>query len=175
MSEAKSVLPGKAAPGLIIETLNSGTWELSQQQPEHFTVVIFYRGLHCPVCKKYLEALNGKVGEFSSRGTSVLAVSMDSEDRAKKSMADWDIGDVALGYGLSAEAARKWGLFLSESIKDAEPKRFSEPGLFLIKPDQTLYAASIQTMPFARPPLDEVLSAIDFVLEKDYPPRGDLG
>ena len=54
-----------------------------------------------------------------------------------------------------------------------EPEKFSEPGLFLVKPDGTLYAAFIQTMPFARPPLDQLLGAIDFIKEKDYPARGE--
>jgi hypothetical protein len=42
-----------------------------------------------------------------------------------------------------------------------------------IKPDQTLYASSVATMPFARPHFKEILAAIDFIVEKDYPARGE--
>jgi len=55
-----------------------------------------------------------------------------------------------------------------------EPREFAEPGLFMMKPDRTLYFISIQSMPFARPSWREVLGAIDFVVEKDYPARGDV-
>lgn len=51
--------------------------------------------------------------------------------------------------------------------------RSAIPGLFFVLPDQTLYFASIQTMPFARPPLDGVLGALDFVAGKNYPARGE--
>lgn len=49
---------------------------------------------------------------------------------------------------------------------------FSEPGVFLIKPDGTLYYGSTQTMPFARPRFQDLLGAIDFAMAKDYPTRG---
>ncbi len=60
----------------------------------------------------------------------------------------------------------------SKGIKD-EPETFIEPGLFVIKPNQELYCASLQTMPFARPGLDDIINAIKFVLNKDYPARGE--
>jgi len=85
----------------------------------------------------------------------------------------WEVDELNIDYGFKTEDARKWDLYISEGIKDNEPKAFFEPGLFLIKPDNTLYAASIQTMPFARPKFDEMLKAIDFVIEKDYPARGE--
>ena len=55
-----------------------------------------------------------------------------------------------------------------------EPERFPEPGLFLVRPDHTLYFASVQTMPFARPEFKDILQAIAFVIEKDYPARGEV-
>lgn len=38
---------------------------------------------------------------------------------------------------------------------------------------ESLYYGSVQTMPFARPHFDELLQAIDFAIEKDYPARGE--
>ena len=92
---------------------------------------------------------------------------------AKKTVESWDIDKLNIAYGLLTEDARKWDLYISEGINDKEPEVFFEPGLFLIKPDNTVYAASIQSMPFARPNFDEVLKAIDFVLDKNYPARGE--
>lgn len=80
---------------------------------------------------------------------------------------------MVVGYGLSIEKAREWGLFISKGISDSEPTEFSEPGLFLVKADGTLYAASIQTMPFTRPDFDELLGGLKFVKDKNYPARGE--
>ena len=55
-----------------------------------------------------------------------------------------------------------------------EPALFSEPGLFLVRPDGTIYFGSVQTMPFARPAFAEILGATKFVLEKGYPARGEV-
>ena len=66
------------------------------------------------------------------------------------------------------------GLVFSSAIKDSEPARFSEPGLFLIQPNQAMFFESIQSMPWGRPQIDDLLGAIDFVLENDYPARGEV-
>jgi hypothetical protein len=68
---------------------------------------------------------------------------------------------------------RAWRLYISHSIKESEPPLFSEPSLFLIKPDRTLFAVQISSMPLARPPLADILKAVDFVVEKNYPARGE--
>src|SRR5262249_62025948 len=49
-----------------------------------------------------------------------------------------------------------------------------EPGLFLVRPDRTLYFASVQTMPVARPHFTDILAALDFVTAKNYPARGEV-
>ncbi len=68
---------------------------------------------------------------------------------------------------------RAWGLFVSRSIKDGEPAEFAEPGLFLISPDGTVYYEAVNSMPFGRPQFGDLLQAIDFVTENDYPARGE--
>jgi hypothetical protein len=55
-----------------------------------------------------------------------------------------------------------------------EPALFSEPGLFLVRADGTLYFASVQTMPFARPRFVDVVAALDYVIANDYPARGEV-
>lgn len=83
-----------------------------------------------------------------------------------------------IGYGLSLASARQWGLYISTSrgktsIGLDEPALFSEPGVFIVRADGTLYYGSTQTMPFARPSFQDLLAAIDFVITKDYPARGE--
>jgi peroxiredoxin len=173
------LIPRQPVPALEVATLDRGTWRLADQHPEHFTLVVFYRGLHCPICSAYLGDLDRKLDAFEERGVEVIAISSDTEERARQSKDKWQLQHLTIGYGLDLDVARSWGLYISSSrgMTSAgveEPKLFSEPGLFVIRPDGTLYFASVQTMPFARPAFGDILKAIDFVIAKDYPARGEV-
>ena len=169
MSEPK---PRQPAPELAFETLD-GSWELGARNPERFTMVVVYRGLHCPLCKESLRKLERKLDDFTERGVEIITVSGDSRERAERTRDEWEIRHLGIGYGLTESMAQPWGLYVSTAITDKEPDRFFEPGLFLVKPDGVLYAAWIQSVPFARPDFDDVLSVLDFIEDNDYPARGD--
>jgi peroxiredoxin len=173
-----AVKPRQAVPSLEFDTVGGGRWSLSAQNPQNFTMIVFYRGLHCPVCRKYTSELNGMIGEFDRRGVSTVITSTDLKDRAEEAKTKWGLPNLTVGYGVSIDKARDWGLYISTSrgMTSAgveEPKLFAEPGLFLVKPDGTLYWAMISTMPFARPHFGEIAAAIDFALSKNYPARGE--
>jgi peroxiredoxin len=167
------IKPKNKFPDLDVALTNGTQWNLSAQKSDTFTMLVFYCGLHCPVCKKYLEELKTKLDAFSNKGVHLVAISCDSEARAKKTATSWDISEIPLGYDLAITKARELGLFISEGISDKEPEMFSEPAVFLIRPDQTLYASAIQSMPFARPNWKDILNAIDFVTKNEYPARGE--
>ncbi len=85
---------------------------------------------------------------------------------------------VVFGNDLDLGEARKWGLYISTSrgktsIGIEEPALFSEPGLFMVSPDQSLYYGSVQTMPFVRPHFSELVGALDFAIANNYPARGE--
>ena len=166
--------PTDRAPDLQIETLDQGKWSLQKQNPENFTMIVFYRGLHCPVCKGYLQGLERRLDDFRSRGVEVIAISGDTRGRAEQTKLDWGVETLPIGYGQSIDSMREWGLFVSRAIKESEPDLFGEPGLFLIRPDDTVYYEAIQSMPFGRPAFQEMLGAIDFVLQNGYPARGEV-
>lgn len=113
------------------------------------------------------------------RGVNVVAISSDDEERAERAKREWELPVMRVGYGLPLKDARAWGLYISTSRGKTsagieEPALFSEPGLFLVRPDNTLYYGSWQTMPFARPHFSEMLAAVDFALDKNYPARGEV-
>ena len=164
--------PGDHAPDLAFATLGSADFDLGTARPESFSLVLFYRGSHCPICKSQLEELNDKLGGFAEIGVDVYVISMDDEARARKQRRDWSIDNLSIGYGLSEEAAREWGLFISSGAKEGEPARFSEPGLAVVRPDGTMYALHLQNVPFARPTSDGLRQGLAFILEKHYPLRG---
>lgn len=170
--------PRTATPELVINTLKS-TWSLAQQTPENFTMLVVYRGLHCPICKNYLRELSRLADDFSAKGVNIIALSSDTQERAQLASTEWEIENLTMGYGLTVEQSQAWGLHRSAgrgltSIGIEEPTEFTEPGLYLVRPDGTLYWSNINTMPFARPHFKEVLGAIEFAITKNYPARGEL-
>lgn len=166
------IKPREKTPDIVIDLVNDTKWKLSEQSPENFTMILFYRGKHCPKCKVQLEQLQKKLDKFTDLGVNVIAISSDTEAVAKATYEEWDIADIPLGYGFAIEEARKWGLFISEGIKK-EPKYFTEPGLFIVTPEQTVYWESIQSMPFGRPNFNDVLGGIDYIVNHGYPARGE--
>ena len=62
MEATKNISPklvmGHPAPDLVVNTLDDGLWKLADQTPENYTMVVFYRGLHCPVCQQYITELD---------------------------------------------------------------------------------------------------------------------
>jgi peroxiredoxin len=170
--------PRKPVPPLEFDTVAGRRWSLAAQTPSAFTMVVFYRGLHCPVCRRYTTELNAMAADFDKRGVSTVITSTDSKERAAQAREQWGLQNLTVGYGVSTEKAREWGLYISTSrgMTSAgieEPPLFAEPGLFLVKPDGTLYWGSVSTMPFARPHFSEIAQAIDFAVQKNYPARGE--
>ena len=168
-----TVKPRQPAPPLEVKLLDGGTWRLRDATPANFEMIVVYRGLHCPVCKTYLGELESKLPEFSKRGVDVIALSTDSRERAAQAKSEWGLNNLKLGCELSIDAARRWDLFISTAIRDGEPPQFSEPGLFLTKPDGTLFFASRGSAPWGRPPLDQMLRGIDVATERKMPARGE--
>lgn len=172
------LVPRQPVPALTAETLAHGSFDLSYESPEHFVMLVFYRGLHCPICAKYLMELERLAPEFEKRGVSVIALSSDNRERAAAMAEKVRAAQLRIGYGITLQTAREWGLYISESrgktsIGIEEPARFSEPGVFLIRPDGTLYYGAVQTMPFARPSFSDLIGAIDFAVANAYPARGE--
>lgn len=169
------IKPGNQVPELKLELTIGAQYDLAKQDPETFTLVVMYRGKHCPICKGQLEELGSKLSKFTEAGINCVAASMDSKDRAMVVDSEWETGDLPLAYGMSEATAREWGLYISQKREGSEePDVFSEPGLFLIRPDGTLFFASVQNAPFTRPPLDDLLEGIQYVTKNDYPTRGTL-
>jgi peroxiredoxin len=178
MTTLNVLIPRQAVPPLAVPLLGGGVFDLAVLPAPTFNLLVFYRGLHCPLCAKYLLELEKLYDDFLQRGVVPLAISADHEERAGAMADKLNAQKLKFGYGLPLPVARSWGLTISASrgktsLGIEEPALFSEPGLFLVRPDGTLYWGSTQTMPFARPHFDEILGALDFVAKNDYPARGE--
>jgi len=43
----------RKAPELVVPRVGGGDWSLTEQNPDKFRMLVFYRGYHCPICKSY--------------------------------------------------------------------------------------------------------------------------
>ena len=166
--------PAAKAPALALDTVGHGSFVLHAPGTEAGTLLVFYRGLHCPVCAGQLKELEAAADDFAARGVRIVAATADARDRAAKMAEKTSVRKVAIAHSLTLRAARDdWGLHISSKREGSEePALFHEPGLFWVGADGTLMFGSVQTMPFARPKAADILSAIAFMQDKSYPPRG---
>jgi len=173
------VIPGDTMPAIDARLVGGGKWSLATEKPEKLSLLAFYRGIFCPICRVWLADLDRLAPEFEKRGVSVIALSCDRKEGAEKAVKDWGLKNLRVGYKLDVEDARRAGLYISEgrgispATGQKEPMLFAEPALMLVRPEGELYAAWIQSLPYARVHIAEILTAVDNLLAKNLPePRG---
>lgn len=134
--------------------------------------LMVHRGKHCPLCKAYLNALNGMRDDFKAADVAVATVSADGKDRAAAQVAEcgWRF---PVGHNLSVAEMRQLGLYVSDPRSPQETdKPFAEPALFVINPEGDTQIIDISNAPFARPGLKSFLNGPQFVISEGYPVRG---
>lgn len=152
-------------PALNGEDITVGT------PKDRWTLLIVYRGRHCPKCKAYLNKLQAMLPAWNA----IMDIVVVSADTREKAQADADeFGwTFPLAYGLTEPQMRNLGLYVSDPLSEAETDaRFAEPGTFAIRPDGTLMLVDISNGPAARPDLEVLLSGMQFNIDNDRPTRG---
>ncbi len=171
-----TLTPTQLVPALSLPVTRGGTTDelhLGTGKDGRFTLLVFFRGLHCPVCRKQLSEIERRLDEVRAVGVGrVLAVSMETEQRSAQLVDEWHLEHLPVAHGLSEQDARAWGLFISHAIKGGELDVFNEPGLFVLDDDGSLLVSSVTNMPFSRPRLDDLLGGLRFVQDNDDPARG---
>ncbi len=138
-------------------------------------LVIIYRGLHCPLCKKYLLEMETLLPQLHANGVDVVVASGDPKEKAQ-AMADEVSLSVPVGYDLSVAQMRTLGIYVTDPRSPQETDRpFPEPGLFVINETGKLHLLDISNSPFLRPDLKGVAGGLDFIRANDYPIRGTHG
>ena len=171
-----TLTPTQTAPKLSLPLTGGGSTDdlaLGSGADGRFSLVVFFRGLHCPVCRKQLSELDKSLDDLQQAGVGrVVAVSMETEERSDRLVEKWNLENLSVAHGLTEAQAREWGLFISTAIKDGEPDVFSEPGVAILDADGSLFWTNVSSMPFGRPHLDEIIGGLQFVQKEDYPARG---
>ena len=164
---------GSAFPKQEVAAVGGGTLTLGAPRDGYdWQMVVVYRGLHCPLCKKYLAQLDGMVETFNDLGVDVVTISGDPEDKARAMVEEKELG-LSVGYGLSIAQMKALGLYISDPRSPQETDRpFPEPGVFVINGEGNIQILDISNAPFARPDLESLANGVKFVLANDYPVRG---
>lgn len=113
MADLTPLFPRQPVPALNLLLVGGGTFNLTAEKPDRFTLVVFYRGLHCPICKTQLKDLEAKLPEFEKRGVTVVAASSDEQARAEQAKEPWGLPNLRIAYDLDLSTARSWGLYVS--------------------------------------------------------------
>ena len=106
MSSFNHLIPRQPVPSLELPLVGGGTWSLAEQRPENFTMVVFYRGYHCPICSRYLGDLNRKAQKFADLGVNIVVASSDGAERGERAKAEWELDAIDVAYGVELDKAR---------------------------------------------------------------------
>ncbi|WP_299849642.1 redoxin domain-containing protein [uncultured Roseovarius sp.] len=164
---------GQIFPKTEIAKLGGGTLTLGVPSAAYdWQLVIIYRGLHCPLCKKYLAKMEEVKSRFHDNGIDVVVASGDPEGKAQEFAEEISLS-VPVGFGLSVAQMRALGLYVSDPRSPQETDRpFPEPGVFVINAEGKLHIVDISNAPFSRPDLEALAGGLDFIRANDYPIRG---
>ncbi|MFK7902727.1 MAG: redoxin domain-containing protein [Nitratireductor sp.] len=166
-------IAGKAIPKMSFPKLGGGSLSIGEPD-DKWTLFIVYRGKHCGRCKKYFAVLEGMKTEWEDAGFNIITVSADPKEKAEADVAEfgWSFD---VGYDLTEAQMRELNLYISDPLTpDETDRRFSEPGIFCIRPDATIQIAAISNGPAARPDLAELLDGMIFTIKHDKPARGTI-
>ena len=56
--------PTDTMPALEAELVGGGTWRLAAEHARMLELIVFYRGLHCPICRNWLVDLHQLLPDF---------------------------------------------------------------------------------------------------------------
>lgn len=162
---------GAALPAFGASRLDGTPMKFEGSNGQWFLLIV-YRGKHCGRCKKYLNKLESMQGAWRKAGFDILAVSADSVEKANS-----DVKEFGWTFDMACELSEadmtKLGLYISDPLTpDEADGRFAEPGVYCIRPDNTVQIAAISNGPSARPDLEELLDGMIFTIDNDKPARG---
>lgn len=164
---------GGTLPALILTLFGGGDVTLGKPTQEgNWQVVIIYRGLHCPLCRKYLARLEELKDGFAKAGAELVAVSGDPLEKAETMISEQGL-TIPVAYGLTVEQMKELGLYISDPRSADETDRpFAEPATYAVNSDGLLHLIEISNTPFNRADLAELLDTVEWIRENDYPIRG---
>lgn len=162
-------------PEITLPIFGGGETKLASPiSPFDWRLVVVYRGVHCPLCTRYLNELEKYKSDFNALGVDIVAASADREELVTRHSKDLQVS-FPIAYGLTVEQMKSLGLYISIPRSEQEADHpFAEPGLFVVNEKGQIQVVDISNGPFVRPELEVLLSGLAFIRNPDnnYPIRG---
>ena len=171
MGVESQAAPGQPFPQLTFKMLDGTTFETAEFAGG-WSLLIVYRGHHCPRCKDYIASLHKHAPAYSERRVRIVLGSADPAETARQTVAEegWTLPVFA---GLTVDQMSALGLFITDPGDDSTIHGlYSEPGLFLINPDGLLQTLSTSNSPSTRPDLEVFLDGVIGTQDRNLPIRG---
>ncbi|MGB1239027.1 MAG: redoxin domain-containing protein [Pseudomonadales bacterium] len=172
---SQKLTPGSVFPTIALNTLEQqGVDITSKAEGCNWKLIVVYRGKHCPLCVKYLNALEQHREALRELQVDVAAVCADREEQLREFMPKLDI-NYPIHYGLSEAQMHELGLYVSSPRSEQENDHlYAEPGVFVVNEQGLLHIVNISNNPFIRPELSELVAGIAWLKnpENNYPIRG---
>jgi len=108
---------GELLPEFTVQLLNGAMWRSQDQPAGTMSLLTIYRGMWCGQCKKQLQALERLHDEFALRGVDVVAVSADTETRARSMANDYALHKLNIGFDVSIAAQERWAYLFPSKRK----------------------------------------------------------
>ena len=109
---SEKISAGAKFPEITLPTANGDDLRLGGAR-EGWQLIVVYRGLHCPLCKKYLTKLEGLKADFEGIGTEAVTLSGDPKEKAVALVEELGL-TMPVAYGLGMDQMRTLGLYISE-------------------------------------------------------------
>lgn len=149
--------PGERLPDITASRLGGGEIELPEDVADGWAVVLFYRGHWCPYCRKQLEDFQATLDRFRSNDIQVVALSVDPEEEARKTVENHDI-DFPVGFGLEAGSVHEtMGAYLGGD------DGFVQATGFVLRPGGRIALAVYSSGAVGRLVARDVLGLIDYL------------
>lgn len=175
MIMSNNLQPAMKMPSLRVKDSENNNADITVRQTDlPWKMIVIYRGKHCPLCTKQLNALAKMKDQFTDAGVELAALSGDSHAQLTEHLKDLDV-NFPLFSGLSLIQMTDLGLYISEPRNENETDHpFAEPAILIVNEQDQIQIVDKSNAPFSRPDLNDLLSGIKFVRENDYPIRGTL-
>ena len=162
-------------PEFTVATPDGGSLHLGGASDEKgWQLLVVYRGKHCGRCKPYLNQVESMLERWKAAGFEVVAISADTAEKAQADIAEYG-WSFPVGCALDEATMHKLGLYVSDPLTpDETDRRFSEPAVFVLRPDGTVQIAAISNGPSARPDLEALLDGMIFTIDNNKPARGTV-
>lgn len=167
--------PGSQFPAITATLLSGATVTLGQPgQGADWQLVVVYRGRHCPLCTRFLHALEQAKASLEDIKVDIVAVSGDSESQLQAHIEHLNVS-FPIAYGLTLEQMKVLGLFISNPRSPQETDHpFAEPGIFVVNAEGNIQVIDISNNPFVRPDLTTLVNGLAWIRDpkNNYPIRG---